>query len=127
MKKNAIDVGLQALLGLAFLVFGLNKIFNFLPPPELSEQAGEFFGALIATGYMVKLIAITEIGTGILLLARRFSALALVLLAPLTLNIVLFHLILDPVGGVPGYVLGAIHVYLLFTYLPRYKSMLSAQ
>lgn len=124
--KSKINIGLQAFLGLAFLVFGLNKFIGFLPPPELTEQAGAFFGALASTGYMITLVALVEIATGALLLARKFSALALVLLAPLSVNIVLFHLVLDPAGGVPAYVLAGLNLYLLFEYLPKYKAMLSA-
>lgn len=126
MKKKT-QIGLQALLGFAMLVFGLNKFFGFLPPPEMPEAAGNFFGALAATGYMVPLIAIVEIVAGALLLARRFSALALVLLAPVSVNIVLFHLALAPTGGVPGYVLAGINLYLLFNYLPKYKPMLESR
>ena len=125
--KDKINIGLQAFLGFAFLVFGLNKFLGFLPPPELSDQAGAFFGALAATGYMLPLVALVEIITGAMLLARRFSALALVLLAPLSVNIILFHFALDMAGGVPAYVLGGLNIYLLFQYLPKYKAMLAAK
>ena len=124
--KDKINLGLQLFLGLAFLVFGLNKFFGFPPPPELKMKADLFFAALSASGYMIQLIATVEIVSGILLLARRFTALALVLLAPLSVNIVAFHLALDPAGGVPAYLLAGLNLYLLFLHLPKYKAMLSA-
>ena len=123
--KNKIDIGLQALLGLILVVFGLNKFLHFMEPPPLPEEASAFFGALAATGYMLTLIATTEIVTGVLLLVRRFSALALVLLAPLSVNIVLFHLFLAPTAGGAGYVVGALNLYLLFVYLPKYRPLLT--
>lgn len=124
--KNKINLGLQLFLGFAFLVFGLNKFLGFLPPPELKMKADLLFAALSASGYLVQLIGTVEIVSGILLLARRFTALALVLLAPLSLNIVAFHLVLDPAGGVPAYLLAGLNLYLLFLHLPKYKAMLSA-
>ena len=82
-------------------------------------------GALAETGYMFTLIALTEVVTGALLLLRLYSALALVVLMPVSVNIVLFHVCLAPAGGVPGYVLAAINIYLLFVYLPKYRPLLA--
>ena len=126
VMKDQVNTGIQGLLGFAFLIFGLNKFLNFMPPPELPEPAAAFFGALFATGYMVPLIALTEIVAGALLLVRKFSALALILLTPVSVNIVLFHLALAPAEGVPAYVLAGINVYLLFSYLPKYRPLLGA-
>lgn len=124
--NNKIKTGIQILLGLAFVVFGLNKFLQFMPPPELPPEAGAFMGALMETGYMFPLIALTEIIAGALILSRKFTPLGLVLLAPISVNIVLFHLVLAPAGGVPAYVLAGMNLYLLFAYLPRYRPMLSA-
>ncbi|NDV63165.1 DoxX family protein [Puniceicoccales bacterium CK1056] len=118
------NTGLQLLLGLAFVVFGLNKFIGFMPPPELPPAAGAFMGALMETGYMFPLIAVTEIVAGALILSRMFSALGLVILMPISVNIVLFHLALAPAGGVPAYVLAGINVYLLFIYKPKFDSLL---
>lgn len=125
--KNKIDIGLQALLGLAFLVFGLNKFIGFMPPPELPPDAGAFMQALGKTGYMIPLIGLTEVVAGALLLSRLWSALGLFILAPVSVNIVLFHLFLAPAAGVPAYVLAAINLYLLFAYLPKYRPMLGVK
>ena len=125
--KNKIDSGLQILLGLAFVVFGLNKFIGFMPPPELPPAAGAFMGALAETGYMFPLIALTEIVAGALILSRIFTPLGLVILMPISVNIVLFHLVLAPAGGVPAYVLAALNVYLLFVYKPKYDPILSVK
>lgn len=122
--KRKINTGVQILLGLAFVVFGLNKFLNYMAPPELPAKAGDFMGALMETGYMLPLIGLTEVVAGALILSSRFTALGLVLLAPISVNIVLFHVFLAPVSGIPAYVLAALNLYLLFTYLPRYKGLL---
>lgn len=112
------------LLGIILFVFGLNKFLQFLPAPEMAGAPAEFFGALMATGYMMPLIAIVEIVSGALLLSNRFVPLALVLVAPVTVNILLFHLVLDiasiPVGGLAF----LMNLYLLFAYKKYYDPML---
>lgn len=115
---------IRVLLGLLLLVAGINKFANFMPAPEHNEAATAFFGALFATGYMLPLIAVVEILCGAAFVAGRFVALAAVLLAPISVNIVLFHALLDPAGGAPGFFVGAANIYLLVVCLPKYQDML---
>jgi len=112
--KAKIDVVVQALLGLVFFVFGLNGFFEFLPMPELNETAGNYLGALAATGYFLPVLKIVETGCGLLLLLRLFSPLALVILAPVIVQILLFHSFLDPAGLPMAIVLTLIAAYLGF-------------
>jgi hypothetical protein len=88
----------RLVLGLIFFVFGLNGFLQFMPMPPVPEAAGAFLGALAASGYMFPLIKATEVGAGILLLSNRYVPLALLLLAPVVVNILAFHLVLAPEG-----------------------------
>jgi hypothetical protein len=90
------------LLGLVFLVCGLDGFLHFLPQPTEppSEGAMSFAVALMKSGYMFPLIKGTEVAVGALLLANRFVALALVVIAPVLVNIFAFHAFLAP-SGVP--------------------------
>jgi uncharacterized membrane protein YphA (DoxX/SURF4 family) len=81
----------RLLLGLIFVVFGLNGFLNFIPLPPLEGDAAAFMGGLAAAGYFFPLLKATEIVVGLALLANRFVPLALVVLAPITVNIVAFH------------------------------------
>lgn len=81
----------RVLLGLIFVVFGLNGFLGFIPLPPHEGAAAEFMGGLAAAGYFFPLLKGTEIAVGLALLANRFTALALVVLAPITVNIVAFH------------------------------------
>ncbi len=110
--RPKIDMGAQALLGLIFFVFGLNGFFEFMPMPEMGEKAGSYMGGLAATGYFFPVLKLVEIVTGLLLLTRFFAPLALVVLAPVVVQILLFHVFLEP-GGLPM----AIVVTLLTAYL----------
>jgi uncharacterized membrane protein YphA (DoxX/SURF4 family) len=86
----------RILLGLVFTVFGLNGFLNFLPPPELPEAAVPFMTGLASTGYFFPLLKLVEVVAGIFLLAGLFVPLALILLAPIVVNIAMFHFLLAP-------------------------------
>lgn len=86
----------RTLLGLVFLIFGLNGFLHFIPNPPPTPEAGAFFGALFSTGYMPKLIFGTQVIGGALLLLGVAVPFALVILAPVIVNIVAFHFYLSP-------------------------------
>lgn len=88
----------RTLLGLIFTVFGLNGFLHFLPMQAMPEGVAlQFVTALAASHYMAVVFAL-QLGTGVLLLANRYVPLALTLLAPVIVNIVLFHLLMAPAG-----------------------------
>src|ERR1700704_5204061 len=88
----------RLLLGLTFVVFGLNGFLNFLSMgPMPSGLAGEFLGALILSHYFW-VVAALQIAGGVLLLVNRFVPLGLVLLGPVIVNIILYHVFLNPTG-----------------------------
>ena len=90
----------RLLLGLIFVVFGLNGFLNFIPPPPSPPGAIAFGTALAQSGYLFPLLKATEIAAGLMLLSGVLVPLSLTLLAPIVVNIVGFHLFLAP-GGMP--------------------------
>jgi putative oxidoreductase len=84
-------------LGLLFTVFGLNGFLHFIPMPPPSGVAGQFFGALFVSNYLVPIFALQVI-SGILLLVNRFVPIALTILSPIIVNILLFHVLMNPAG-----------------------------
>ena len=87
----------------------------------------KFSSALMETGYFMQFVKIVEVACGALLLANYFTPLALVILAPVTLNIVLVHAFLDTSGLIMGLVILALHVTLGYMNLDAYKGMLKAK
>ena len=88
----------RLLLGLIFLVFGLNGFLHFLPmKPPPPGNAAQFLGALASSHYTAPIFALQAIG-GVLLLAGRFVPLGLTLLGPIVVNIFLFHALMEPQG-----------------------------
>jgi len=87
------------LLGLIFLTFGLNGFLHFIPASLPSGTAGQFVGALFVSNYLV-VVFLIQIVAAILLLTNRYIPLALTLLAPVIVNILLFH-VLMALSGLP--------------------------
>lgn len=94
---NIITIIARMLLGLIFLVFGLNGFLHFLSMPAPTGVAGQFMGALFVSHYLVAIFAI-QVLAAILLLINRYVPLALTLLAAVIFNILLFHCLMAPAG-----------------------------
>jgi uncharacterized membrane protein YphA (DoxX/SURF4 family) len=89
----------RLLLGLISVVFGLNGFLNFLNMGPLpSGFAGQFIIALAASHYLWVIAGLQVVG-GVLLLVNRFVPLALVLLGPVIVNIILYHVFLNRSGA----------------------------
>jgi putative oxidoreductase len=85
------------LLGFVFVVFGLNGFLHFIPAPPPPGIAGQFFGALYLSHYLI-VIFLLQLIPGILLLVNLFVPLALTLLGPIIVNIFFFHALMSPSG-----------------------------
>jgi putative oxidoreductase len=108
------------LLGLIFLVFGLNGFLRFIPMPPPKGLAAQFGDAIFASHYWVVVFGLQVLG-GLLLLLNRFVVLALVLLGPIIVNIFFFHVLMAP-EGIP---LAAVVVVLWLILAVRYKQYLA--
>lgn len=125
--KQKITLAVRILLGLVFLGAGVS--FFLSTPPPLEGRMGTFFEGLVATGYFFQLLKVTEIVCGLALVIGRFVPLALVVLAPILVNILLVHAFLAPEGLPIAIVLAAFEVYLAFfsaEYSPPIKKLFRA-
>ena len=104
----------RTLLGLIFVVFGLNAFLNFIPlPPPKGELAGDFMKALFVSHYLYA-VKVFEISGGLILLSGRFTPLGLTLVGPVIVNILFFHTFLDPSGLPMAILLAALALFLLW-------------
>jgi putative oxidoreductase len=100
----------RILLGLVFVVFGLNGFLNFIPMgPMPTGAAGQYVGALVQSHYMT-VVCLFELIGGVLLLSNRYVPLALALLAPVIVNIVLFHVFMNSAGLALAFVVSVLWV-----------------
>jgi uncharacterized membrane protein YphA (DoxX/SURF4 family) len=125
--SSKLPIIARILFGLVFFVFGLNGFLNFIPMSPPPPAAGAFAGALFATGYMFPLLKGTEVIASVLLLSGRFVPLALTILAPIVINIAMFHFVLEPKGAIMGVVLIALEAYLAWTQRAAFAPLLQAK
>jgi putative oxidoreductase len=92
-----VSVIARYLAGVIFVVFGLNGFLNFIPLPPPEGIAGQFMGALYASHYLWVILAF-EVLSAVLLLVNRYVPLAVAVLAPVIVNIVVFHALMAPSG-----------------------------
>lgn len=121
---NLATTIVRVLLGLVFVVFGLNGFLHFIPNMPMPDAAVSFFGGLAATGYMLPLLFAAQVLGGALLIVGLYVPLALALLAPVIVNIFFFHLFLAR-GGLPlAIVVVALELYLVWRYRDSFAPML---
>jgi hypothetical protein len=116
------------LLGLIFVVFGLNFFFQFLhmAQPPMPEKAQAFSGGLYGSGYFFQYMKVIEIASGLAILFNRYTAFFLLILFPVSVNIFLFHTILAPAGVPLALAIIVLHLFLGFAYRKYYSSLFTA-
>ncbi len=125
---RVVTATVRTLLGLVFVVFGLNGFLLFMPgdPSGMPEGALKFSIALFETGYMNPLVSGVQVLVGVLLLVNRFVPLALALLAPIVVGIVAFHVFLAPSGLVIAIAVAVAECYLAWAHRAAFRPMLRA-
>lgn len=123
---DTLTVVARVVLGSLFLIVAFNGLFDFLPMPAMPEAASAYIDAMKETGYAWPLLKVTEIVAGLLLLLGRFVPLALVVLAPIVVNILFFHVFLAPGGLVLGIALVILMLILARAYWPHFRSLFTS-
>jgi putative oxidoreductase len=114
----------RILLGLVFLVFGLNNFFHFIPQQPMPGDAGALATLMYQHGWLM-FHGILYVVAGVLLLTGRFVPVALVILGPIIVNILLFHVTLAPSGIGPGLVCALLELFLIYAYWPAFEGIFS--
>lgn len=113
----------RIVLGIILIAFGVNKIYTFIPLPALPPDAAGFLHSLMDTGYMLNVVALLEICIGVMLLLKLWTPFSLLVLVPISLNILLFHLFLDVPGIAPAIVVVALNGILLYKHRRSYAPL----
>jgi uncharacterized membrane protein YphA (DoxX/SURF4 family) len=115
----------RVLMGIAFLIFGLNGFLNFIPAPkDMPQDILSVMGAMAKGGFFT-VVSAAEVLVAVLLLINRFVPLALALIAPIIVGILTFHIALQPATIAPGLVVAALELYLAWSYRKAFGPMLA--
>ncbi len=95
-----------------------------MPAQEMTGNTQIFMTGLFATGYIMPVVKFLELLSGVAFLTGRLVPLATVVIFPITLNIFLFHVFLEPTGLVIPAILMIGNVFLALYYRDRYQMVL---
>jgi uncharacterized membrane protein YphA (DoxX/SURF4 family) len=115
----------RILLGLEFVLFGLNGFLQFLHMPPPTGVPAQFLGALFVSKYYVVIFALQIIG-GVLLLSGRYIPLALTILGPILFNILMFHGTMAPAGLPLAFVTLVLWFIVFAAHRESFRGILSA-
>jgi uncharacterized membrane protein YphA (DoxX/SURF4 family) len=115
----------RTLMGLLFFGGAVAFFLNLAPPPELTGSMKTFFEGLVASGYFLTLLKVTELVCGLMLITGRFVPLALVILSPIIINILMVHIFLDRSGLPVAAFLVLANLFLAYCYRDAFKLLLT--
>ena len=124
-KKIVFSISL--VFGIILVVLGTMAFMNLPLPGFYLPKALAFLQALGDTGYMNYVTGIIQILVGLMFITRRYVALGAIILMPISFNIVIFHLFLDLKTIIPGLIIFALNVFILYTEHDKYKSLLRSK
>lgn len=116
---------IRILLGLILVIFPVNALFIKAFKPKMVERAQLVMDTFRDTGYLLPFIQGTELVVGILLLTGYFIPLALLVLLPISLNILLFHIFLSPPVLGPGLFIFLMNLFLLWIHRAEFMNLLN--
>lgn len=113
----------RVLMGLMFAFASIVVLFKLMPQPEPTGNIKIFMDGMTITGYMMTTIKIIELVCAIAFLSGRFVPLATVVIFPITLNILMFHISMAPDGLLVAILLMIGNLFLAWYYREKYKSI----
>ena len=124
-----LPVVCRVLLGLMFVVFGANIMHSFLPvPPQVPGTAAVDWGNIMMASHWMKVVGFFQFLAGVLLLVGGTAPLGLVILAPIIVNVLCFHMFLTGGQGIgAGVFVGVLEVLLVYFYRASFAGIFSTK
>ncbi|ASV69656.1 DUF3185 domain-containing protein [Cytobacillus kochii] len=127
-NNNILYTMIRLFLGIAMIGSGaMMLVISGFPTEYENATATLYMNAMEETVYFVPFLAIVKIICGLAFVSKRFMPLALIVFISISINMVAFHLFLEPLTGVPAYFIFAMNVYLMVKHLPDYRNLLQAK
>lgn len=116
---------LCALFGLMFLNAGLDKIFHYMPMPEMPAEMMKLFEAFGTIKWLMPLIAAIEILGGLLFIFPKTRALGAIVILPVMVGIIIHNAMFMPSGLIMAGVLLLINIWIIADNWKKYEPMIS--
>src|SRR5579862_5773591 len=116
----------RILLGVVFLISGLNNLHPFMPMQMPPGDAGTL-STIMFMHHWIMFHGLLYVIAGVLLIVGRYVPVGLVILGPILVNILLFHLTLLPAGITPGLICSALEIFLIWAYWPAFRGIFTAK
>lgn len=113
------------LFGAMFVFAGTNKLFNYMPPPKLTPEQMETFGAIAKLKWLLPLLGVIETLGGILFAIPKTRALGAIVVFPVMVGIFLHHSIMEPSGLPMAAVLMLVNLWMIADNWKKYKPMVN--
>ena len=121
MKVATIIV--RVLLGLMFVIFGSNIFLHFIPMPEQKPSLATDFTKALMQSHYIYVVGLLQVIGGLLLLIGRYVPLGLTLLGRVIVNILLFHIFLDPSGLPMAIIVAVLALLLVWRYRTNFAGL----
>jgi hypothetical protein len=124
MKIAVIVV--RILLGGMMAFAAVSYFFNLGDQPTPTGDMATVMGGFMATKYLFPLVKSIELISGLALITGKFMKLALIILLPITVNILLIHVFLAPADIPMAAAIFAAHLFLIYANWSSYKHLFTA-
>lgn len=125
MKIALIIVRL--LVGAIFLFASVMVLFKLAPQPELQGNPKLFMDGVEATGYLLTLIKLTELVCSLAFLSGRYVTLAAVVIFPVTVNILLYHIFVLPQGLPVAIAVFLGNLFIAYSHRQNYRALFTVK
>jgi putative oxidoreductase len=118
-----VKIILRTLLGALLLFGGLNHFFDFVATPIPTGEMKTIMDGFVATKYLLPLVKIIEILVGLAFLSGKFMRLAVIVLLPISVNILLINTIVAPEGIAIGLFVFVVNLLFIYDNKESYKDI----
>lgn len=126
MKENLLKSSIF-MLAFLFIVFGANKFLNFMTPPPPTDTRGQLLMVGMFNSYLGSLVGIVEIFSSCLLLFKRTRFFGFLIIIPIILNIILYHITTNDASNPIILIIGVLFGAVCYSQKEAVKELLKIQ
>ncbi len=124
-----VTIIVRVLIGLLLLFASVSYFYMYFtdsfPKPEMSEDLKMFMDGLEASKYLMPLVKALELLCGLAFVSGKFVKLANIVILPITVNILLVHIFLDPASIPAALFLFLGNLFLIYRNWDSYKNIVT--